>query len=157
MPLYYQHSEAQIGTTMVLSCTVDKKKDWLPEERFAGDALPGSCLYLRCVLGTVVTLLCLLHFLGFHRRSDFLPPLTTTSPVIIFFRNFFSTYFALIQASFSCLKNQGSNKWLDIEIHRKRATCVHVPHHSPGAAGSRFLQALLFTAAFIDVVDDTVS
>ncbi len=26
MPLYYQHSEAQIGTTMVLSCTVDKKK-----------------------------------------------------------------------------------------------------------------------------------
>lgn len=81
----------------------------LPEERVAGDALPGSCLYLRCALGTVVALLCLLHFLEFHRRSDFLPPLTRTSPVIIFFRNFFSTYFALIQASFSCLKNQGSN------------------------------------------------
>lgn len=75
----------------------------IPEDRVEGEVLPGSCRYLRRVLGTVVALLCLRHFLTLHRRSDFLSPLTSISVEPSFFRNFFSTYFAFIQASFSCL------------------------------------------------------
>lgn len=104
------------------------KKYWLPEESVAGEALPGSCLYFRCGLGMVVALLCLLHFLVFHRRSDFLPPLTTTSPFIIFFRNFFSTYLALIQASFSCLKNRTEHSTFSLTNKEPLFSMSRVPH-----------------------------
>lgn len=75
----------------------------IPEEKVEGEMFPGSCRYLRRVLGTVVALLCLRHFFTLHRRSDFLSPLMSISVEPSFFKNFFSTYFALIQASFSCL------------------------------------------------------
>ena len=71
----------------------------------AGEALPGSCRYLLLVLGTVVALLCLRHFFTLQRRSDFLSPFTRISVTPSFFRNFFSTYLALIHASFSCLQS----------------------------------------------------
>lgn len=70
--------------------------------------LPGSCRYLRLVLGTVVALLCRRHFFTLQRLSDLRSPLMRISVAPSFFRNFFSTYLALIQASFSCLQDAAS-------------------------------------------------
>ena len=82
-----------------------------PAERVEGEVLPGSCRYFCRALDIVVALLCLRHFFTLHRRSDFLSPLMSISVEPSFFRNFFSTYFALIQASFSCLRR---NTTLDL-------------------------------------------
>uniref|UniRef100_A0A3Q3EBW2 Uncharacterized protein n=1 Tax=Labrus bergylta TaxID=56723 RepID=A0A3Q3EBW2_9LABR len=68
-----------------------RKGGTVPAERVEGEVLPG----------TVVALLCLRHFFTLQRRSDFLSPLMSISVEPSFFRYFFSTYFALIQASFS--------------------------------------------------------
>lgn len=81
----------------------------VPVDRVEGEVLPGSWRYLRLVLGTVVALLCLRHFFTLHRLSDFLSPLMRISVAPSFFRNFFSTYLALIQASFSCLQAHQSS------------------------------------------------
>lgn len=80
----------------------------VPADRVEGDVLPGSCRYLRLVLGTVVALLCRRHFFTLHRLSDLRSPLMRISVAPSFFRNFFSTYLALIQASFSCLRDTAS-------------------------------------------------
>lgn len=83
---------------------VQRSSTIIPEDRVEGEVLPGSCRYLRRVLGTVVALLCRRHFFTLHRRSNlFLSPLMSISVEPSLFRNFFSTYLALIQASFSCL------------------------------------------------------
>lgn len=80
----------------------------VPADRVEGEVLPGSCRYLRLVLGTVVALLCLRHFFTLHRLSDLRSPLMRICVAPSFFRNFFSTYLALIQASFSCLRDAAS-------------------------------------------------
>lgn len=70
--------------------------------------LPASCRYRRRVLATLLALLCLRHFFTLHRRSGFLSLLRTKWAEPSFFRNLFSTYLALIQASFSGLQGKGS-------------------------------------------------
>ena len=72
----------------------------------AAETLPSSRRYLRRALGTVVALLCRRHFFTLQRRSRFRSPLMRICVEPSFFRNFFSTYLALIHASFSCLKQR---------------------------------------------------
>lgn len=68
--------------------------------------LPASCRYRRRVLARLLVLLCLRHFLVLRRLSGFLSPPSETWAEPSFFRNFFSTYLALIHASFSCLRGK---------------------------------------------------
>lgn len=51
-------------------------------------------------------LLCLRHFLALRRLPGFLSPPLSVWAEPSFFRNLFSTYLALIHASFSCLREQ---------------------------------------------------
>lgn len=71
----------------------------------AGDALPASWRYFLRAVGAFVVLLCLWHFFT-HQRRGFLSFSVRVSPFGSFFRNFFSTYFTLIQASLSCLREE---------------------------------------------------
>lgn len=92
-------------TSPLLSTSTDKLRLSLPADRVDGDVLPSSCRYLRLALGTVVALLCRRHFFTLQRLADLRSPLMRISVAPSFFRNFFSTYLALIQASFSCLRD----------------------------------------------------
>lgn len=65
-----------------------------------------ACLYRRRVLATLLELWCRRHFFTLHRLSGFLSLLMSTWAEPSFFRYFFSTYLALIQASFSWLQGK---------------------------------------------------
>lgn len=78
--------------------------------------LPASGRYRRRVLAMLLTLLCLRHFFTLRRRSGFMEP--------SFFRNSFSTYFARIHASFSCLWGRMS----------RQGPSDIGPSHAPSAA-----------------------
>lgn len=73
-----------------------------PDDNMAGDALPASWRYFLRAVGAFVVLLFLWHFFT-HQRRGFRSFSARASPLGSFFRNFFSTYFTLIQASLSCL------------------------------------------------------
>lgn len=76
-----------------------------PDDSMAGDALPASWRYFLRAVGAFVALLCLWHFFT-HQRRGFRSFSARASPFGSFFRNFFSTYFTLIQASLSCLREE---------------------------------------------------
>lgn len=73
-----------------------------PDDSMAGDALPASWRYFLRAVGAFVVLLFLWHFFT-HQRRGLRSFSARASPLGSFFRNFFSTYFTLIQASLSCL------------------------------------------------------
>lgn len=83
---------------------VNKELNTVPADKFPGDKLPPLCRYLCRVLAWM-ELLFLLHFF-IRQWCDFLLTVSSAEEPHIFFRNFFSTYLDLIQASFSCLQNQ---------------------------------------------------
>lgn len=140
-------------------CSFSSSSFFLPADKLAGDTLPPSCLYLCRVLVAPIALLFLLHFFT-CQWWDFLPPSTSASKPHIFFRNFLSTYFALTQASFSCLCG-GKQKPLvlrnpsvhTVQVICSWCACANWPH----AAGSRFFQSSLFTGALVDAINYRVT
>lgn len=82
----------------------------------AGEAFPVSWRYFLRAVGALEPLLCLWHFLT-HQRRGFRSLSASASPPGSFFRNFFSTYFTLIQASLSCLR-EGQRR--DEHTHTRR-------------------------------------
>lgn len=132
----------------------------VPAAKLAGDTLPPSCLYLCRVLGAPMALLFLLHFFT-CQWWDFLPPSTNTSKPHIFFKNFLSTYLALIQASFSCLREGKRKPFLFRNPQYKYCSEALFTWrefaYRPRAVGSGFFQTSFFTGTFVDVINYSVS
>lgn len=74
-----------------------------PADSMEGEELP-ACLWRRRVLAAPLALLWRRHFFTLRRLSGFLSPLLGKGAEPSFLRYFFSTYLALIHASFSGLQ-----------------------------------------------------